>query len=344
MRILLTALLAVVLGGLFAMTEMEFYQQVVPLYEAEKFNEAAALVETYLKEAGETGAWQYTLACLHALGGASKKAYAALERAVELGWLNLDALETDTDLASLRKGKRWNKLVANVKGRIEQKLDTLPETRVRADSLLLPPPLTVGTVSVEEALQQRRSVREYDPSPLTLEEVSQLLWAAYGVTYELAPKMLRGGLKTAPSAGATYPLEIYLAAGNVEGLAPGIYQYEPWGHKLFKVLDGDLREELCAACLGQEWILYAPASLIYSAVFSRTTGKYSDRGRPRYVCMDLGHSGENVYLQSEALGLGTVAIGAFDDLELRLLVNMTREEEPLYVMPVGRKPVEEIGE
>jgi len=218
-------------------------------------------------------------------------------------------------------------------------LAALPDTHKVLSTVKLPQPVLDGTVSVEAALEQRRSVRQYGPGPLTLAEVSQLLWAAYGVTKPV-PEVaaLRGGLRTAPSAGACYPLEIYLVAGKVTGLAPGIYRYEPATHELQKIAAGDRRQALYNASAGQTFVKKAPASIVYSAVYERTTNRYGDRGRERYVCMDAGHSAENVYLQCTALGLGTCAVGAFLDDDLRTAVHMTRSEEPLYIMPVGRLP------
>jgi SagB-type dehydrogenase family enzyme len=334
---ILLLLLSFAAAALFSLTETEAYQQVYKAYTEARYADAAKLINQYLSEAGETDGWLYYLACVQALNGDKEQAFGALERSIGLGWSDLKTMREDKDLALLHDDARWEALLARAQANTDAILAALPETHARADSILLPPPELTGEVSVEQALQQRRSVREYAPGPLTLREVSQILWAAYGVTRELAPTKLRGGFKTAPSAGATYPLEVYLAAWEVEGLAPGIYLYEPWGHKLFAVRKGDLREELFAASYGQDWVRDAPASLVYSAVFSRTTDRYGERGRERYVCMDLGHSGENVYLQAEALGLGTVAIGAFDDLKLRLAVGMARAEEPLYIMPFGRK-------
>jgi SagB-type dehydrogenase family enzyme len=203
----------------------------------------------------------------------------------------------------------------------------------------LPLPVTEGSVSIEKCLAQRRSVREYADAPLTLTDVSQLLWAAYGVTQPVpsAPQ-LRGGLRTAPSAGALYPLELHVVAGNVTGLAPGVYRYRSETHDLVLVADGDKRPALFHAAASQTCVRDAPASIVYSAVFSRNTSKYGDRGRQRYVCMDLGHSAENVYLQCGSLGLGTCAIGAFYDDAVSLVARLKKEEEPLYIMSVGRLP------
>jgi SagB-type dehydrogenase family enzyme len=206
----------------------------------------------------------------------------------------------------------------------------------------LPLPVLDGSVSVEKCLAQRRSVREYADAPLTLTDVSQLLWAAYGVTQPVPGiPALGGGFRTAPSAGALYPLELYLVAGAVTGLEPGVYRYRPGPHDLMLVRADDGRRALSLAALGQTMVGNAPASLVYSAVFSRNTGKYGQRGRERYVCMDLGHSAENVYLQCGSLGLGTCGIGAFHDDAVRLVLRMPKEEEPLYIMPVGRLPATE---
>ncbi len=204
-------------------------------------------------------------------------------------------------------------------------------------SYVLPSPQVDGDVSVEKAISSRRSHRSYLKDAITAEELSQILWSAYGITKPLQGyKQTRGGLRTAPSAGARYPLEIYALVGNVRGIEPGVYRYVPEQHKIVRIIDKDIKEELSAAALGQEMISVAPACLFYSAVYSRTTERYGDRGRERYVCMDLGHSAENVYLQAEALHLGTCAIGAFDDAEVRKVMQLPEEEEPLYIMPIGR--------
>jgi len=111
----------------------------------------------------------------------------------------------------------------------------------------LPEPRLESEVSLEEALLKRRSVREYSNEPLRLVEVAQLLWAAQGITSEW-------GGRTAPSAGALYPLEVYVAVGNVDGLAPGVYKYRPQTHELVRITDDDVREELALASLGQSWV------------------------------------------------------------------------------------------
>ena len=211
-------------------------------------------------------------------------------------------------------------------------------TRVEDSPLTftLPPPQTDGAMSVERALANRRSRRNFRNEALTPEQLSQLLWAAYGVTLPLPDQPhLGGGLRTAPSAGATYPLEIYAVIGLVDGIEPGVYRYIPAQHKIVLVVEGDVRAALSEAALGQTMVREAPVSIFYSAVYERTTGRYGEERGVRYVYMEIGHSAQNVYLQAEALGLGTCAIGAFFDEYVRELLNLPDEEVPLYLMPVG---------
>lgn len=191
----------------------------------------------------------------------------------------------------------------------------------------LPAPSLKGRASVEEALQQRRSVRDLARSPLALADVAQLLWSAQGVTH---PE----GLRTAPSAGALYPLEVYLAAGNVTGLAPGVYRYQPGKHELALVKPGDARRELASAALGQDWVRSAPAVIAIAAVYQRTARKYGARAE-RYVHIEVGHAAQNVYLQATARGLGTVIVGAFDDAKVQQALNLPADHAPLALLPVG---------
>ena len=201
---------------------------------------------------------------------------------------------------------------------------------------ILPSPKTAGNVSVEEALANRRSHRHFQNRELSADQLSQILWSAYGITYSIPDRpLLRGGLRTAPSAGALYPLEIYAVVGNVNGIEAGVYKYVSQEHVIIRTIDKDIREELAAAALGQLMVRDAPATIVYCAVFSRNTQKYGERGRARYVLIDLGHAAQNMYLQAGALHLGTCAIGAFKDSKVRELLQLPVEEEPLYLMPVG---------
>jgi len=201
---------------------------------------------------------------------------------------------------------------------------------VKSESeIKLPNPRYRGDVSLEEALLRRRSVRDYTDEPLTIQEVSQLLWAAQGIT---DPR----GFRTSPSAGATYPLETYLVAGNVDELAPGLYRYVPGRHVIVKLMDGDLRSQLSKAALGQECVKRGAIDIVFTAIYERTTWRYGRRGI-RYVHIEIGHAAQNVYLQATALNLGTVAVGAFYDNRVRKILNLPKGEEPLYIMPVGRR-------
>lgn len=199
----------------------------------------------------------------------------------------------------------------------------------RHDVIRLADPSADGVVSVEAAMRTRRSVREYDRAPLTLGEVSQLLWAAQGVSH---PE----GLRTAPSAGALYPLRVYIVVGQVEGLGSGVYRYRSREHSLVEVAEGDRRRDLAAAALGQEQVEHCAAVIVVSAVYDRVVGKYGRRGFC-YTHIEAGMVAENVHLQVAGLGLGTVVVGAFEDDEVRSIVGMAPNEEPLVLMPVGRR-------
>lgn len=193
----------------------------------------------------------------------------------------------------------------------------------------LPSPKLRGEMSLEETLLKRRSVRDYAPGSLRIEEVSQLLWAAQGKTAEW-------GGRTAPSAGALYPLETYLIVGGVESLSAGIYKYNPKKHELVKVRDGDVREQLGVASLSQTCVKVGAISIVIAALYERTTGKYGERG-VRYVHMEAGHAAQNVCLQATALNLGAVVIGAFHDGQVKNILGLSENESPLYVIPVGRQ-------
>jgi SagB-type dehydrogenase family enzyme len=194
-------------------------------------------------------------------------------------------------------------------------------------AIKLPAPDTVGNVTLEKTLLHRRSVRSYADRALTLRDVGQLLWAAQGKTGKSYGR-------TAPSAGATYPMEVYLFAGKVEGLDSGVYHYLIEQHCIELVKTGDRRQELANAALGQSSIKNAPAVIVLCADYSRTTARYGERG-VRYVHIEAGHIGQNVHLQCEALGMGTVMIGAFDDGAVKKIIGT--KFEPIYIMPFGYK-------
>ncbi len=210
------------------------------------------------------------------------------------------------------------------------KMKDMQKTEV-GGRIKLPEPSYAGNTSVEEALSKRRSIRDYSGENLTLDEVSQLLWAAQGIT---AP----WGGRTAPSAGALYPLELYVVVGDVEGIDKGVYKFRNSReeHELEKVKEGDIRAELAEAAGRQECVRDAAIDIVFTAVYERTTRKYGERGI-RYVHIEAGHAAQNVYLQAVSLDLGTVVIGAFMDDRVKELVNAGEQEKTLYIMPVGRK-------
>ena len=192
--------------------------------------------------------------------------------------------------------------------------------------LKLPEPETSGAMSVEQAIAQRRSLRHYSGS-LVLADVSQLLWAAQGETHP-------DGYRAAPSAGALYPLEVYLVTGNVNGLSIGFYRYRPGKHDLVQLGTTDLRRELASAAYDQSFMQTAAAVLVITGVYERTRKKYGQRAR-RYVHMEVGLAAENVYLQAEARGLGTLIMGAFDDERVQAVLGLPDDHQPLGLMPVG---------
>lgn len=186
----------------------------------------------------------------------------------------------------------------------------------------LPPPILKGGKSLEEVLAARRSVRQFEPTPLTAQQISQLCWAAQGITDP------RSGFRTCPSAGALYPLELYVAT------AEGVRHYVPASHALEDHLDGDVRTALQSAALGQPWVRQAPAVFIITAVVERMERKYHQRAL-RYVHMEVGHAGQNLLLQAVALGLGAVPVGAFNDSDVAAALKLPADQAPLYLIPVG---------
>ncbi|UMZ72813.1 SagB/ThcOx family dehydrogenase [Natranaerofaba carboxydovora] len=183
----------------------------------------------------------------------------------------------------------------------------------------LPAPKVAGKKSLEEVINKRKSIRKYSDSFLSLNEVSQLLWASSMV----------------PSAGAIYPMVIYLVAENISDLDPGIYRYSSSNHSLEKFIEGNKGASLAKACLGQSFVAKAPINIVVTAIYEKIKAGYGERGI-RYAIIEAGHISQNVYLQAEALELGTVAIGAFYDDHVSEVLELSTKEKPLYVMPVGR--------
>lgn len=213
------------------------------------------------------------------------------------------------------------------------------------DLIPLPAARSQGPVSVEQALVNRRSIRRYGPDALSLDDLSQVLWAAQGVTKpipETPPGFRfewRGGLRTAPSAGALYPLEILAVVGRAEGLEPGVYRYRPVEHSLELEAAGDARAALSAAAHGQNLLAAAPVVVAVTGVTARTAAKYGERAE-QYVLIEVGAAAENLLLQCEALGLASVFVGGFVDEEVDAVLQLPEGEKAYALLPVGRRDAE----
>ena len=191
------------------------------------------------------------------------------------------------------------------------------------ETIKLPQPKLKSTVSLEETISKRRSVRSYSSKELTIDQISQLLWSCQGLTNA-------SGLRAAPSAGALYPLEVYLVKND------GLYQYIPEGHRLEKKSDKNLKHDLTGASWGQRFIEEAAIDIVICAVYERITSRYGKRGI-RYTDIEVGHAAENVHLQAVSLGLSSVPIGAFNDNAVSKILNLPANEKPIYIIPVGYK-------
>ena len=194
--------------------------------------------------------------------------------------------------------------------------------RNRTDTVIqLPEPASGGGMSVEAALAKRESVRHFASLPLTTSQLSQILWAAQGITRDW-------GGRTAPSAGALYPLELYLA------LRDGFFHYVTRNHQLLSVSDHDFINDLAAAALGQQCISESSAVVVIAAVYARIEQKYGRRGE-RYVKVEAGHAAQNILLQAVSQGIGAVPVGAFHDEDVRKVLSLPPDHEPLYLIPIG---------
>ena len=192
----------------------------------------------------------------------------------------------------------------------------------------LPEPKFKSSISIEEAINKRRSIRKFDDSPLEINEISQLLWAAQGINTS-------DGRRTVPSAGATYPLEIYLASRKINGLDKGLYKYNPQSHSLIPIKYGDTASDIANSTPQKNIIYSATAIFIITADFERTTSVYGSRGNI-YVYIEVGHAAQNLSLQAVGLKIGSVMIGAFDEKELKRLLGLPINETPLYIIPCGK--------
>ena len=194
----------------------------------------------------------------------------------------------------------------------------------KTNQIQLPQPITKGKISLEETILKRRSQRSFIQKDLTLEEISQLLWAGQGIT----GKGEGFSLRTAPSAGALYPIEIYLVKKD------GLFHYLSQGHKLEVLSEKDLRDSLASVAWGQGSVSQAAADIVICAVYQRVSAKYGERGI-RYTHIEAGHVAQNIHLEAVALGLGSVPIGAFTDEEVKKILSLPKDHEPLYIIPVG---------
>ena len=191
----------------------------------------------------------------------------------------------------------------------------------------LPPPPRRDASLLESLIFRRRSRRSFSSRPVSREALSLLLWAVQGVT---SPE----GFRTAPSAGALYPLEVFIICGPLPEFPAGVYHYRPETHTLARQASGDCRAELARAAWDQDFIAVAPVTFLIAADFRRTTAKYGRRG-VQYVFLEAGHAAQNLYLAVERWGLGTVAVGAFREDTVRRLAGMNTEWTPIYLLPVG---------
>jgi SagB-type dehydrogenase family enzyme len=189
-------------------------------------------------------------------------------------------------------------------------------------TIKLPEPKTTGKTSLEEAVMKRRSERAFYQQELSLEQISQLLWAAQGITDKT------WGFRTAPSSGALYPLYLYILKKD------GLFEYIPDGHKLIQMSEEDKRLSLVRASLGQSYIAEAPLVIVISGNYRIVEVKYGQRAY-RYLNMEIGHVAENIHLQAVALGLGSVAIGAFWDDVVATVLHLPDTRDPFYIIPVG---------
>lgn len=193
---------------------------------------------------------------------------------------------------------------------------------IKGEEIVLPKPRLDSDYSLEEALSKRRSVRDFLSMEIEIEKISQILWAAQGITEKSS------GKRTSPSAGALYPIEIFIVKSD------GTYHYMPYEHKLKKISSKDLRQELSAASLFQESVLDAALDIVLTAIYERTTVKYGERGI-RYVHMEAGHVCQNILLTAVTLDLGAVPVGAFEDKAVQLLLGLPSNFKPLYIIPIG---------
>lgn len=197
---------------------------------------------------------------------------------------------------------------------------------VKGAEVALSKPAVTGRMSLEEALASRRSTREFTSEPVNAKDIAQLFWAAQGVIGSR-------GKRTAPSAGALYPLSLFLVAGNVKGLSSGVYLYKPGKHEIVKIKGGDLRRKLAAAAGGQRCVVAAPVSFVVAVNYHRMD--LYDRNGKRFADMEVGHAAQNLLLEAVALGLGAVPVGIADETKAGKVIDAPGEFSATYIIPVG---------
>jgi SagB-type dehydrogenase family enzyme len=226
----------------------------------------------------------------------------------------------------------WPFLTLNVKRIFAEKEDPgiRPLLERRDKAMKLMPAVLDGTMSLEKAIKQRRTVRSFSENMITMQQFSQILWSAQGITED------KGFKRAAPSGGALYPSDIYAVVGKscVEGLDEGVYHYRPEDHSITRTGEGDRRKQVATASLRQTWMSKAPVSVVVTAEYDRICVKYGQRGI-RYALVEVGHIGQNIFLQCQALGLEAGIVGAFNDNEVAEAVGCPKNYEPLLIMPVG---------
>ena len=218
--------------------------------------------------------------------------------------------------------------LAQTKTALTEANDEIADLKTALDEAKIPV-IEEQAACFERVLSKRRSIRDYADLPLTEDEVMKLLWAGQGITGAM-------GARTAPSAGPFYPLRVYLVVGNVQELSPGVYKYKPEGNTLVEVKDGDVRTKLADAALGQSQVKDGAIDIIIAAVYEETAARYGAKAE-RFVHLEAGHAAQNIFLEATALDLGAVPIGGFDDAKVATTLGLPRNENSLYIMPVGRK-------
>jgi SagB-type dehydrogenase family enzyme len=237
------------------------------------------------------------------------------------------------DLSEMKIGQRFQQETKYYRPAHRSKPPERVAEFLQTRKIPLPPPHLDGGPSLWKALRERRSIRDYSPAPLSLKDLSALLWATQGIT----EKAFAPWYRTAPSAGALHPIDTYLVVNRVEGMEPGIYFFEVVEFSLILRREGDFSGPIARAALDQEIAQSAAVVFVWVAVIQRSRQKYRQRAY-RYIYLDCGHIAQNLYLAATALGLGCCGIAAIFDDEVNDLVGVDGQEETaIYLATVGKK-------